>query len=274
MAPESDAPWKQPWFLVEVFALVNLGFLTLDIYLAHSANGFRRSAEYVPLYFSASAPLVLLLVLALRRRWFAVWKDVGYLVGWAAILMGLTGVILHLDSSFFYDRTIRSLTYSAPFAAPLAYAGLGFLLLLNRMVDDRTREWAEWVLFLTLGGFAGNFVFSISDHAENGFFNPLEWVAVVASAIAVGFLVTPLLVTVRRQFIASCAAVLGFESLIGVWGFVLHAARNLHGPSVHPLANLVWGAPPMAPLLFPNLAALGMIALWRLWQLVPRSELA
>ena len=191
MAPEGDAPWKQPWFLVEVFALVNLGFLTLDIYLAHSANGFRRSAEYVPLYFSASAPLVLLLVLALRRCWFAVWKDVGYLVGWAAILMGLTGVILHLDSSFFYDRTIRSLTYSAPFAAPLAYAGLGFLLLLNRMVDDRTRDWAEWVLFLTLGGFGGNFVFSISDHAENGFFNPLEWVAVVASAIAVGFLVTP-----------------------------------------------------------------------------------
>ena len=272
MAPGSDAPWKQPWFLVEAFALVNLGFLTLDIYLAHSVNGFRQSAEYIPLYFSASAPLVLLLALALRRRWIAVWKDVGYLVGWAAILMGLTGVILHLDSSFFYDRTIRSLTYSAPFAAPLAYAGLGFLLLLNRMVDDQTEEWAKWVLFLTLGGFAGNFVFSISDHAENGFFNPLEWVAVVASAIAVGFLVTPLLVTVRRQFIALCAAVLGFESLIGVWGFILHAARNLHGPSVHPLANLVWGAPPMAPLLFPNLAGLGMIALWQFWKLAQRVQ--
>jgi hypothetical protein len=272
MAPGSDAPWKQPWFLVEAFALVNLGFLTLDIYLAHSVNGFRQSAEYIPLYFSASAPLVLLLALALRRRWIAVWKDVGYLVGWAAILMGLTGVILHLDSSFFYDRTIRSLTYSAPFAAPLAYAGLGFLLLLNRMVDDQTEEWAKWVLFLALGGFAGNFVFSISDHAENGFFNPLEWIAVVASAIAVGFLVTPLLVTVRRQFIALCAAVLGFESLIGVWGFILHAARNLHGPSVHPLANLVWGAPPMAPLLFPNLAGLGMIALWQFWKLAQRVQ--
>jgi hypothetical protein len=268
----SDPPWKQPWFLVEAFALLNLGFLTLDIYLAHSVNSFRRQAEYVPLYFSATAPLVLLLALALRRRWPAVWKDVGYLVGWAAILMGLTGVILHLDSSFFYDRTIRSLTYSAPFAAPLAYAGLGFLLLLNRMVDDQTEEWAQWVLFLTLGGFAGNFVFSISDHAENGFFNPLEWVAVAASAIAVGFLVTPLLVSVPRQFITLCAAVLAFESLIGVWGFFLHAARNLHGPSVHPLANLVWGAPPLAPLLFPNLAGLGMIALWRLWQLSPRSE--
>jgi hypothetical protein len=272
MAPRSEALWKQPWFLVETFALANLGFLTLDIYLAHSVNGFRRQAEYVPLYFSAAAPLVLLAAMALRSRWMAVWKDIGYFVGWVSILIGLTGVILHLDSSFFYERTLRSLTYSAPFAAPLAYAGLGFLLLLNRMVDAKSEEWAQWVMVLTLGGFLGNFVFSVSDHAENGFFYPLEWVAVAASAISVGFLITPLLVTVSRRFLALCAAVLVMESLVGVWGFVLHAERNLHGPSVHPLANLVWGAPPMAPLLFPNLAALGLIGLWQLWRLSPQVE--
>ncbi|MFZ0816764.1 MAG: hypothetical protein WAM78_14660 [Candidatus Sulfotelmatobacter sp.] len=269
---KSEALWKQPWFLVEAFALLNLGFLTLDIYLAHSVNGFRRPAEYVPLYFSAIAPLILLAALALRKRSIAAWKDLGYLVGWAAIAIGLTGVILHLDSSFFYERTIRSLTYSAPFAAPLAYAGLGFLLLLNRMVDDRSKEWAQWVVFLTLGGFVGNFVFSVSDHAENGFFNPLEWVAVAASAVAVGFLVTPLLVRVRRQFLLLCAFLLFLESLVGVWGFLLHAARNLHGPSVHPLANLVYGAPPLAPLLFPNLAVLGIIGLWQLWNLEILAE--
>jgi hypothetical protein len=274
MAPRSEPLWKQPWFLVETFTLVNLGFLTLDIYLAHSVNGFRREAEYVPLYFSATAPLVLLAALALRQRWIAVWKDLGYFVGWVAILIGLTGVILHLDSSFFYDRTIRSLTYSAPFAAPLAYTGLGFLLLLNRMEDAHTDEWARWVLFLTLGGFAGNFVFSVSDHAENGFFNPMEWVAVVASGIAVGFLVTPLLIHVSRRFLALCAAVLLLESLVGVWGFILHAERNLRGPSVHPLANLVWGAPPMAPLLFPNMAALGMIALWQMWRMAGIEDLS
>lgn len=272
MASENEALWKQPWFLVETFALINLGFLTLDIYLAHSVNGFRRTAEYVPLYFSATVPLVLLAGMALRKRWLAVWRDIGYFVAWGAILIGLTGVILHLDSSFFYERTVRSLTYSAPFAAPLAYTGLGLLLLLNRMVDAHTGEWAQWVLFLALGGFVGNFVFSLSDHAENGFFDPLEWVAVGASAIAVGFLVTPLLVSVSRRFLVLCAAVLVCESLIGGWGFLLHALRNLHGPSVHPLANLVWGAPPMAPLLFPNLAGLGLIALWQLWRLSPRVE--
>jgi len=264
MAPGSEPLWKQPWFLVESFALVNLGFLTFDIYLAHSVNDFRRSAEYIPLYFSAAAPLVLAVALGLRGRSPAAWKDLGYLVGWTAIVVGLTGVVLHLDSSFFYERTLRSLTYSAPFAAPLAYVGLGFLLLLNRMLGAETGEWAYWVLFLTLGGFVGNLIFSLTDHAENGFFDRREWVAVVASAIAVGFLITPLLVPVSRRFIALCAAVLVVESLVGVWGFALHAEHNLGGPSVHAFDNFIYGAPPMAPLLFPNLSVLGMIALWQL----------
>lgn len=269
MSARNDAWWSQafftqPWFLVEVFALANLGFLTLDIYLAHSVNEFRQQAEYIPLYFSAAAPVVLLFGLLLRARWIAVWKDLGYLVGWLAILIGLTGVIFHLDSSFFYERTIRSLTYSAPFAAPLAYTGLGFLLLVNRMVDSQTPEWAQWILFLTLGGFVGNLVFSLSDHAENGFFNPLEWVPVAASALAIGFLTSSLLARQPRSFLRLCGAVLLLESAIGVWGFVLHAERNLAGPSVHMFRNLIYGAPPMAPLLFPNLAALGLIALWQL----------
>lgn len=264
MAARSEAWWLQPWFLVEAFAIANLGFLTFDIYLAHSVNDFRRPAEYIPLYFSASAPLILMLALALRSRWISIWKDVGYFVGWMSIVIGLTGVVLHLDSSFFYERTIRSLTYSAPFAAPLAYAGLGFLLLLNRMLDDNTVAWAQWVLFLALGGFVGNFVFSLSDHAENGFFRPVEWVPVVASALAVGFLFTPLLIRVSRTFFSLCALMLLGEAAVGVWGFILHAAHNLHGPSVHPFDNFIYGAPPMAPLLFPNLVALALIAVWRL----------
>jgi hypothetical protein len=89
-----------------------------------------------------------------------------------------------LDSQFFHDRTLRSLTYAAPFAAPLAYTGLGLLLIVNRMVKPDEIEWAQWVLLLALGGFAGNLVFSLSDHAMNGFHNPAEWVPVVSSAQA------------------------------------------------------------------------------------------
>lgn len=264
MAAENKRWWLDPQLWVEVFAMVNIGFLTFDIYLAHSVNQFRVRAEYIPLFFSAIAPAFLIVGLALRSRWPMVWKDLGYLVGWVAILVGLTGVVLHLQSHFFYERTLRSLTYSAPFAAPLAYTGLGFLLVMNRMVDPESMEWAQWVLLFTLGGFVGNFVFSLMDHAENGFFFPLEWVPVVASAVAVGFLAVPLLMRISRPFIDLCATVLVLEAAIGLWGFVLHASGNLRGPSVHPFENFIYGAPPMAPLLFPNLMVLGIIGLWQM----------
>jgi hypothetical protein len=265
--------WLEPWFLLELFVLFNLGFLALDIYLAHSTNNFRESAEYIPFYFSACAPAILLIGLVLSER-RSLRKILGHAVGWIAILVGLVGVLYHLNSSFFYEHTLRSLTYSAPFAAPLAYTGLGFLLVLNRMVDPNSLEWSQWVLFMALGGYAGNFVFSLMDHAGNGFFNPVEWIPVAASALAIGFLLMALLVKVSRGFLGLCVVLLLLEAAIGVWGFVLHASANLRGPSVHAFDNFVYGAPPFAPLLFPNLVALGLLALWRMWQFVPTTHSA
>jgi hypothetical protein len=264
MAAPNDRWWNQPLLWIEAFAILNVAFLTFDVFLAHSVNRFSNHAEWIPFFFSATAPLILIIGLTQRSKHRAVWKALGYLVGLTAILVGITGVILHLESHFFYERTVRSLTYSAPFAAPLAYAGLGFLLLMNRMVDSKTVEWAQWVLFFTVGGFFGNFVFSLTDHAQNGFFFSVEWVPVGASAIAVGFLAAPLMLRVSRLFVDLCAALLVVEAGVGLWGFVLHAMGNLRGPSVHAFDNFIYGAPPMAPLLFPNLMILGMIGLWQL----------
>jgi hypothetical protein len=264
MAVPSEHWWNEPELWIEAFAILNIGFLTFDIYLAHSVNQFRNHAEYIPLFFSATAPLILVVALTQRKRHRAIWKILGHIVGWAAIVVGLTGVILHLQSIFFYERTLRSLTYSAPFAAPLAYTGLGFLLVMNRMVDSESVEWAQWILLFTMGGFVGNFVFSLADHAGNGFFFKVEWVPVAASAIAIGFLCVPLIIRVSRAFIDLAAAILVLEAGIGLWGFVLHTAGNLEGPSIHAFDNFIYGAPPMAPLLFPNLMVLGIIGLWQL----------
>lgn len=267
MAAANERWWNDPELWVEAFAILNVGFLTFDIYLAHSVNQFRNRAEYIPLLFSATAPLVLILALSQRKRRRVIWKILGYIVGWSAIAVGLTGVILHLESSFFYERTLRSLTYSAPFAAPLAYTGLGFLLVMNRMVDSESVEWAQWILLFTMGGFIGNFVFSLADHAANGFFFKVEWVPVGASALAIGFLCVPLLTQVSRMFIDLTAALLLVEAGVGLWGFVLHTMGNLQGPSIHAFDNFIYGAPPMAPLLFPNLMVLGIIGLWQLRKL-------
>jgi hypothetical protein len=252
--------------LLELFVASNLAVLAADIVLAHSVNQFRKPAEYIPLYFSAAAPLVLLVAAVARWRWrfHAAWRDLGFLVGALAVLVGLAGVLYHLQSSFFADRTLRSLTYAAPFAAPLAYAGLGFLLILNRMVPARSTEWARWVVLLATGGFFGNFVLCLTDHATNGFFLKTEWIPVVSSALATGFLIVPVFVTVTRRYLDLCLAVLILQALVGIVGFWFHLRMNFYTPGVSLFEKSVYGAPPMAPLLFPNLVALALIGLLQL----------
>ena len=264
-----------PQLWVELFVTANLAVLAADIYLAHSVNYFQKAAEYIPLYFSIGAPVVLGILIALRWIWGlqSAWRDVGYLIGGLAVLVGLGGVLYHLESRFFLDRTLKSLTYAAPFAAPLAYTGLGFLLLMNRMVAARSAEWARWVILLALGGFFGNFVLSLTDHASNGFFARTEWIPVISSAFATGFLLIPLAITVTRRFLDVCLVVMLGQAFVGVLGFWFHMRANLIEPGHDLFDKLVNGAPPMAPLLFPNLVGLALIGLWALIPHVPETEL-
>jgi hypothetical protein len=71
----------------------------------------------------------------------------------------------------------------------MAYTGLGFLLVMNRMIDSQSKEWAEWTLFFALGGFVGNFGLTL-------------WVGVWASAVAFGFLVVA--ASIARVHFALC----------------------------------------------------------------------
>jgi hypothetical protein len=258
---------------IEAFVLVNISFLAIDIYLAHSVNVFRVSAEYIPLYFSIAAPLVL--VIGLIADWFQprgpVWRDLGFLVGWLAIAIGLAGVILHLDSRFFYERTLKSLVYAAPFAAPLAYTGLGLLLLMNRMVDEASPDWPLWVLLMALGGFVGNFLFSLTDHAQNAFYHWTEWIPVISSAFAVGFLCVPFLTPITQRYLWFTTGLLLIQAFVGVLGFFLHMSANLRGPAPWLWENIIFGAPPLAPLLFPNLVLLALIGIYVLATNLPRT---
>jgi hypothetical protein len=260
-----------PQLWVELFVTTNLAILAGDIYIAHSVNHFQKAAEYIPLYFSMCAPVVLGIVIALRWIWGkrAPWRDVGYLVGWISILVGLGGVLYHLESRFFLDRTLKSLTYAAPFAAPLAYTGVGFLLLVNRMVTVRTAEWARWVILLALGGFSGNFVLSLTDHAANGFFAHTEWIPVISSAFATSFLLVPLVTPITRRYLDVCMLVMAGQAGVGVLGFWFHLQANLLEPGASLWDKLVNGAPPMAPLLFPNLVGLAFIGVWAVLPHVP-----
>lgn len=248
--------------LLEIFIFANFAFLSLDIYTAHSINRFRHAAEWIPFWFSIAAALALLpgVILAPRTGAERAGGRIAYAVGGGAVLVGIAGAFWHLDSHFFSHQTIRNLVYAAPFAAPLAYSGLGFLLLANRMIERSSTAWAEWVLFFALGGFAGNFVLSLLDHAQNGFFVATEWIPVAASALAVGTLVVALARPRDGGYAGFIWFVLAVQIIVGIVGFLLHLTANLGGPGGL-RENFIYGAPIFSPLLFANLALLAGIGM-------------
>ncbi len=254
-----------PAVAVELFAASNLGFLVLDVWLAHSANAFHHWSEWIPVAFAAAAALALAVNLLVSRPfWKGPGRVVGYVVGAGCILVGIGGLVLHLESAFFQTFTLRGLVYSAPFVAPLAFTGLGFLVLLGRMVPRGSVEWGQWVALLALGGFVGNFGLSLADHAQNGFFHALEWLSVAASALAVGFFLVLVLRPDDATLRVPTLVVLALQAATGLLGFVLHL-RHLLDPTLATLAErVIYGPPIFAPLLFVDLAGLGALAVWGL----------
>jgi hypothetical protein len=184
------------------------------------------------------------------------------IIGWASIAVGIAGVLFHLESAFFAEQTLKNLVYTAPFAAPLAYTGIGLLILLNRMIDARSLDWARWVVLLAGGGFVGNFVLTLADHAQNGFFDHLEWVGVVASAWAMSVLLAVLVVPDNRPLLWLALAIMAAQVGAGLLGFYLHLAAILRAPAETLWDRVLYGAPVFAPLLFADLAILAALALW------------
>ncbi len=257
-------------FLVELFVVSNLAFLILDIYVAHSVNAFHHWAEWIPFYYAIAGVVILLSTLIWSTRFRegtahfdkGLGRRLGFIVAWSAIFVGIGGLVLHLESQFFQALTLRTLVYSAPFVAPLSFAGLGFLLLLNRMVPRGSMEWGKWVIFLALGGFLGTFMLSLADHAQNGFFYLTEWIPVVVSAVAVGYLLTIIVGPVRVSFLNLGFAILALQMLTGLLGFYFHIAPVWEGSAALLSDNIIYGAPVFAPLLFADLAVLAAIGLW------------
>lgn len=245
---------------LHAFIASNLAFLAVDIALAHAANRFARREEWWPIAFSVGAALLLVpSVLRLERH--PLLRRVELVVGAISVAVGVLGMILHLQSAFFETQTLATLVYSAPFAAPLAYVGLGLLLILARMERSETEIWEAWVLFFTLGGFVGNLALTLTDHAQNGFFSASEWLAVVGAAFGCSFLAVFLVRPASAPLERALRYVLAFEAALGALGFALHLWSDVGRPGSW-FDRALYGAPLFAPLLFADLAALGAIALW------------
>lgn len=258
-------------FLVELFVIANLAFLAGDIFLAHSVNRFRAWPEWIPVAFSGLAAAALAVGLWWANRRGAAWRPArgGAVVGILAIAVGVGGLLLHLESQFFQSMSLKSLVYTAPLAAPLAFAGLGLVLLLNRMVMPESLEWDRWVALLAGAGFLGNFALALLDHAQNGFYYVSEWIPVAASAYAAVFLGMVVVRPEDRVLLRVTLGALGAQVVVGLLGFAFHLHGDLTGPARGLRDNFLFGAPVFAPLLLPNLALLAGVAVWDLWRKTP-----
>ena len=247
--------------LLDFYVVVNLAFLALDVFIAHSVNAFARREEWIPFYFSLAAPVLLALTAFTKQQKWRKWCRLG--VAGAAVCIGIAGMLFHLSSEFFTDLTLKSLVYTAPFVAPLAYTGLGMLLVTNEMLPDTDPQWAEWVIFLAGCGWCGNFLLSALDHAQNGFFDATEWIPVITSALAVGCVITLYRQPDQMGFSKYCATVFAINFIVGIAGFFLHLLADLHLPSAAEAEKFIYGAPPFAPLLFSDLSLLALLGIYK-----------
>ena len=278
--------------LVLVMMAVNLFFLSVDIYLAHSISGTIVPNEWIPIIFGVVGAVLLVLAgrIALRNRPLAtIIATVTLLI---SIVVGLLGAYFHwirgiLPTGPVGQRvTLDLLVWAPPIFGPLMYSFVGIFGLSAAWVEDppdsgilvmmggrrlqlpypKTQAYFYIIGMAALATVAS----SVLDHARLNFADPWLWVptliGVFGSVVAVvlGALDRP----TRADLITYIFAML-LLIVVGVVGAVLHIEGNLTSQGDVVIERFIRGAPFLAPLLFANVGTLGLIVL-----LDPREEIS
>jgi hypothetical protein len=270
--------------LMLLMAAINLIFLGIDIYLAHSISGTIVPNEWIPIIFGPVAGILLLVagLLATRRRPLA--TIIANVVFLCSILVGLLGAYFHLVRAALpfapegQQLSVNLMVWAPPILGPLTFSLVGVLgfsaawledppdsgrltLLSGRHVQlpfSKTRAFLFWVGLGTLA----TVVSSVLDHARINFENPWLWVPTavgvfgVVVAVALGVIERP----PRADLITYAVATL-LLIIVGVAGALLHVDANLTAGGVIVTERFIRGAPFLAPLLFSNMGVLGLIVL-------------
>jgi len=270
--------------LMLLMAAVNEVFLGVDIYLAHSISGTITAREWIPIIFGPSAGVLLLLagLISLRRRTAA--SILATVVLLSSMGVGFLGAYFHLVRAILPTAplgervSVALLVWAPPILGPLTFTLVGLLGISAAWIEDpldsgvlrlpgnlrldlpysKTRAF----LFMVGLGTMATLVSSVLDHARTGFENPWLWVPTAAGtfgsivAVGLGAIERP-----RRADILVFVGTMVLLMLVGVTGAVLHILRNLTAEGAIVGERFLRGAPFLAPLLFANMGALGLIAL-------------
>ncbi len=269
--------------LMMLMIATNELFLGFDTYLAHSISGTIRPNEWIPIVFGSVSGVILLLagLIALKRRELA--TVIATLTLMASIAVGLLGAYFHWVRAILpaapagQQVSVNLLVWAPPILAPLTFALVGVLgisavwiedppnsgaLLLGgqrlRLPYSKTRAY----FFLVGLGVLATVLSSVLDHGRVYFENPWLWVPTVAGIF--GTVVVIALGVIEQPTRADLIAYVGTMALlivVGLVGTVLHVQADLVGQNAIVVERFIRGAPFLAPMLFADMAAFGLIVL-------------
>jgi len=257
--------------------------LAVEIYVAHSTSGTIITQEWIPIIFGPIAALLLCLagLISLRKRRLAMAFAVPTL--FSSLVVGLLGAYFHLTRAILpfapvgQQVNIHLLVWAPPILAPLTFALValfgfsaiwkenpvdsGDLNLFGRIDLNLPVSKTRGYLLLVSLGLLATLISSVLDHARTNFSNPWLWVPTAAGVLGtvvaalLGILDTPS-VTDIRIYLGTMILII----LVGVTGVFLHAQSNLTSEGALVVERFLRGAPILAPLLYADLATIGLIA--------------
>ncbi len=271
--------------LMLLMVAVNEAFLGLDIYLAHFLNGNIRWNEWIPIIFGPVAAVILLVagIISLRRRTLAI--ILAFAVLLVSLVIGLLGAYFHIQRAIppigigSPDVTANLLVFAPPIIGPLTFsliAVLGVIAAVHeeppnsgRLVVPGLFSWKvpfsktqQYLLWVGLGTVA-TLLSSVLDHGRFNFENPWVWIPTIVSVFAIVATITLGLIKDPGKgdyavYIGSMIALI----VVGLLGFLLHVEADLTSRGAIVIERFLRGAPFLAPMLFADMGALGLVALW------------
>jgi hypothetical protein len=276
-------PFSRDQFFMLLVAFNEL-MLAVEIYLAHSISGTIVAKEWIPIIFGPIAAIILGIsgLISLRNRPLATMLAIPTLI--ASIVIGLLGAYFHVYRAFqpfatSGEQVTISLTiWAPPLLAPLTFALVGLIglsaLWTESPVDSGTLvllggyrlqlpySKTSGYFFLVSMAMLATLISSVLDHARTNFSNPWLWIPTAAGVIGtvvplfIGFFQKPTRSDIRI-YLGTMLAIM----LVGILGSVLHILSNLAADNTIVGERFIRGAPMLAPLLFTDIATLGLVVL-------------
>ena len=240
--------------------------------------------EWIPIIFVPLAGILLFLagMLAIRKRSLA--AVIASLIFLASLVVGLLGAAFHIQRAILPYAplgevvSVPLVVWAPPILGPLTFALVG-LMGLSAVWQEQSADSGTLILlrgrtlrmpyaktnaffFMVALGTLATVISSVLDHARTNFENPWLWLptGIGVFATVVAFVLGALNLPRRTDLVTYLVAML-LLVLVGMLGVALHILRNLALENAVVIERFIRGAPFLAPMLFADMGALGLVVL-------------